>query len=137
MSLSYPLLGMGLRSWQYTATANADATKLPARLARLTGYLAVILVRKSLPASAASATAVSAAAPIAAGTAVAGAAARTTWTAGFGLGPSFVDLEIAAAEVFAVERGDSLGRVRVINHFHEAEAARFAGFAVGSHMNSR
>jgi hypothetical protein len=103
----------------------------------LTGYLAVILIGKSLTASAASATAVSAAAPIAAGTAIAGAAARSAWTAGFGLGPSFVDLEIAAAEVFAVERGDSLGRIRVIDHFHETEAARFTGFAVGSHMNSR
>src|ERR1700683_1427275 len=136
MSLSYPLLGMGLRSWQYTATANADATKLPARLTRLTGYLAVILVRKSLAPPAPGPPAVPAAAPIAAGTAVAGAAARAAWTAGFGLGPSFVDLEIAAAEGFAVERGDSLGRIRVIDHFHETEAARFTGFAVGSHMNS-
>jgi hypothetical protein len=130
---------MGLRRGNITATAdaNAGATKLPARFARLTGYLAVILIRKSLATSAASATAVSTAAPITAGTAIAGAAARSTWTAGFRLGPSFVDLEIAAAEVFAVERGDSLGRIRVIDHFHEAEAARFPGFAVGSHMYSR
>ena len=104
---------MGLRRGKTTATSNADVTELPTRLARLTGYLAVILVRKSFTAATAAPTAVSAAATIAARAAVAGTAARTTRTAGFGFGTSFVDLQIAPAEIFAVESCNGFGCIRV------------------------
>src|SRR5580700_6699045 len=98
---------MGLRRGKTTATCNADATELPTGLARLTRYLAVILVRKSFTATAAP-TAVSAAATIASRTAVAGTTARTTRAAGFRFRTSFVHLQIAAAEIFAVERSNCL-----------------------------
>src|SRR5271156_1484427 len=128
---------MGLRRSNITATAGADVTKLPTRLAGLTRNLAVILVRKSFTATAAS-TAVSAAATtIAARATVARAAARTAWAGGFGLGTSFVNLQIATTEIFAVESSNGLGRFSVVDHFHEAEAAGFAGFAIGSNMNAR
>ena len=37
-------------------------------------------------------------------------------------GTSFVDLEVAAAEVLAVQRGNSRLGFAIIGHFHEAEA---------------
>jgi hypothetical protein len=128
---------MGWRRGKITASTNADAIKLPARLARLTRYLAVILVRKSFAATAASSsTAISAAATIATRTTVAGAATRTARAARFGFGTSFIHLQIAPTKIFAVESGNGFGRIRVVDHFHEAEAARFSGFAVGGHMNT-
>src|SRR5471030_843895 len=129
---------MGLRRSNITATANADVTKLPTRLAGLTGHLAVILVRKSFTAATAASTAVSAAATtIAARATVARAAARTARAGRFGLGTSFVHLQTATTEIFAVESSNSLGRLSVVDHFHEAEAAGLTRFAIGGNMNAR
>src|ERR1700722_17966696 len=44
---------------------------------------------------------------------------------------------MAAAEVFPVERRDGLSGFRVVDHFDEAKAARFARLAIGSDVNAR
>lgn len=65
----------------------------------------------------------------------AGAPAATTAGAiGFGL--SFVDLEIASAELFAIEGGDGFGGFGIIGHFHKGEAASPAGLAISDNMNA-
>jgi hypothetical protein len=99
---------------------------LPARFARRARRAAIILVRESAAATAAAGTTAAAAA----------AAARTSSTA-FGLGARFVHLQVAAAEIFAVERGDGLGGFVVIRHFNESETAGAAGLAVHYDVNAR
>src|ERR1700735_932593 len=129
-------LGWVCEGAKTTATSNADVTELPTRLARLTGYLAVILVRKPFTAPAAP-TAVSAATTITTRAAIAGTAARTTRAAGFRFRASFVHLQIAPAWIFAVESSDSLGCIGVVHHFHEAKTAGFSGFAVSGDVDTR
>lgn len=107
---------------------------LPARLARLARGFAIILVRKFfLTTAAAPASAI--AATVSATTAT--SAARTAWASGFGLGPRFIDFQIASAEILAIESGDGFGGLIVILHFDETEAASAAGFAVRSNVDAR
>src|SRR6202046_2240982 len=87
---------MGLQRGKTTATSNADVTKLPTRFARLTGHFAIILVRKPFAATAPAASTISATTTISARAAVAGAASRTARAARFGLGPGFVNFQVAA-----------------------------------------
>jgi len=62
------------------------------------------------------------------------AAAATARSVAFG--PSFVDLEIASAERFAVEGGHGIGGFGIIGHFHKSETASSAGLAIGGNMNA-
>jgi hypothetical protein len=113
---------------------------LPARLARLTRDFAIILVRESFffatAGVAATGTAAIAAAITAAATtlstAAPAAATRSARTAsGFRFRASFVHLQIAAADVFAVQSCNGFGCFGVIGHFDEAETARASGFSIG------
>jgi hypothetical protein len=99
-----------------------EQQELPAGFAWLAGGFAVIFARES------------AAAPSAALTTAAAVTAATTGTVG--LGPGFVDLEIAAAERFAVEGGYGIGGFGIIGHFHKSETASSAGLAIGGNMNA-
>src|SRR5271154_111804 len=122
---------------------------LPARLARLTRDFAIIFVRESFFAAAASVPAARASAIAAivifAATATAvtattaAAAARTTRTAaaGFRFRACFIYFQIATADVFAVESRDGFRCFSVIRHFHETEAARPTGLAIGGHVHAR
>src|SRR5271170_148964 len=122
---------------------------LPARLARLTRDFAIILVRESflaaaarVPAAGTSAIAAivifaaTAATVTAAATAAAARTARTA-AAGFRFRTGFIHFQIAAADVFAVERRDGFRCFSVIRHFHESEAARAAGLAIGGDVHTR
>ena len=81
-------------------TGSNEKRELPAGFARLARGFAVILVGESAAATTAGMTT---------------AAAATTATAlTVGLGPSFVDFEFAAAELFAVEGGDGFGGFGII-----------------------
>src|SRR5277367_5772684 len=95
---------------------------LPARLARLTRDFAIIFVGESFLAAAASVP-----------------AARTARTAaaGFRFRTGFIHFQIAAADVFAVERRDGFRCFSVVRHFHETEAARAAGLAIGGDVHTR
>src|SRR6516225_27485 len=93
---------------------------LPARFARLTGGLPIVLVRKS--AATATATGTSAAAIVARGA--------------LALGPRFVDPEVAASHFFSVESGNGLRGLRVIRHFHESKTASTACFPIRGNMNA-
>src|ERR1700680_1529598 len=95
---------------------------LPARLARLARRFAIILVGEA-SAPAASAT-------------TAGVAAAAFWPAAFFPGARFVYLQVAPANLFAVETGDGFGGFGVIGHFHESKAAGPAGLAVGGNVNA-
>jgi hypothetical protein len=53
-----------------------------------------------------------------------------------GFGPSLVDLEIASAELLAIEGRNGFGGFGIIGHFHKGEAARPAGLAIGDNMNA-
>jgi hypothetical protein len=118
---------------------------LPARLARLARDFAIIFVRESFFAAAAAgiATRASGVAAIVilttTATAIAAATAATwaarTAAAGF-FRPGFVDFEVAAADVFAVERGDGFGCLGIVGHFDETEAAGTAGFAIGGDVHA-
>src|SRR5512146_2961033 len=87
-----------------------DWLKLPARLARLARMAAVVI-------SAAAAT----------------ATAAESAAAALGLGASFVDRQRTPAGIASVQRGDGRIRLLVVGHFHEPEAARPAGIAIGDH----
>src|SRR5438874_2056683 len=97
-----------------------EKRELPAGFARLARGFAVIFVRES-----------------SAATAMTTAGASAAITAGaVAFRPGFVDLEIAAAELFAIEARDSVGGFRIIGHFDKGEAASPAGFAIGDNMNA-
>lgn len=106
---------------------------LPARLARLARGFAIILMRKLFLATAA-APASAITATISATTAA--SAAGTARAAGFGLGPRFVNFQIASAEILAIESGDGFGGFVVILHFNETEPASPAGFAVCGNVDA-
>jgi hypothetical protein len=107
---------------------------LPARLARLARGFAIILVRKFfLAAAAASASTIAATVS----TTTAASTAGTARAAGFGLGPRFVDFQVASAKILAIESGDSLGGFIVIWHFDETEPASASGFAVSGDVDAR
>src|SRR5438034_515538 len=101
-----------------TRVNNEDECELPAGFARLPRGFAIVLVGKS-----------------AAAMSTAGASAAITAGA-VAFRPGFVDLEIAAAELFAIEARDSVGGFRIIGHFDKGEAASPAGFAIGDNMNA-
>src|SRR5947208_1382324 len=101
-----------------TRVNNEDECELPAGFARLPRGFAIVLVGKS-----------------AAARSTAGASAAITAGA-VAFRPGFVDLEIAAAELFAIEARDSVGGFRIIGHFDKGEAASPAGFAIGDNMNA-
>ena len=112
---------------------------LPARLARLARDFAIIFVRESFFAAAATGIAARASgvAAIIIFTATTGA---TTWAArtaaaGF-FRPGFVDFEVAAADVFAIERGNGFGCLGIIGHFDETEAAGTASLAIGGDVHA-
>jgi len=111
--------------------------QLPARFAGLTSHFAVILVGKSLATATTAAASIATAAPIAAGVPSRATSRSARAAAGFRLGARFVDLKIATAEVFSVERRDGFSGFRVVYHLDEAEAARFARLAIGSDVNAR
>src|SRR5208282_3291051 len=116
---------------------------LPARLARLPRDFAIIFVRESFFAAAASVPAARASAIAAivifaatATTISTATTAATTWAArtaaaGFRFRACFIHFQIAAADVFAVESRDGFRCFSVIRHFHETEAARPTGLAIG------
>src|SRR6267378_3669758 len=106
--------------------------KLPARLTRLPRRIAIIFIRKPVAPAAAlapAATAARSASP-----------ARTTkalWPSRstFALWACFVDLQIAPANFFSVQRRHGLRRFRVVRHFHERKAARAARLPVHGHVD--
>ncbi|HVH60169.1 MAG TPA: hypothetical protein VM709_07535 [Candidatus Sulfotelmatobacter sp.] len=67
-------------------------------------------------------------------TTAAAAAAITTGAVAFR--PGFVDLEIAASELFAIEGRDGFGGFHIIWHFDKREATGPARFAIGDNMNA-
>jgi hypothetical protein len=103
-----------------------ERQELPARLARLASGFAVIFVGESAAATSASTTTV-----MTTGVVATAATARTVafW-------PGFVDLEITAAELFAVEGGHSFASFGIIGHFHEGKAASPAGLAIGDNVDA-
>jgi hypothetical protein len=117
---------------------------LPARLAWLSRYFAVVFIRETAFAAPAFVSAAFAAwAAIA--TAIAAAVAATTIAATSGtawaaaarfFGTSFVHFDISAAHVFSVESCNRRRRFRVIDHFDEAEAAGFSRFAIHRNVNT-
>jgi hypothetical protein len=112
---------------------------LPARLARLSRAIAVILVREStaLPASAAL-VAATVATPVSATVAVEPAAATAaSRTTGCGLGASFVHLEIAPPDFFSIETCYGLGCFCIVGHFNKCKSARPAGLAIGRDVDAR
>src|SRR3984885_2914982 len=118
---------------------------LPARLARLTRDFAIILVRESFffataGVAATGTAAIAVAITAAASTLSAAAPAATTraarTAAGFRFRASFVYLQIAATDVFAVESCNGFGCFGVIGHFDETEAARASGFAIGGDVDA-
>src|SRR3974390_2694907 len=58
-----------------------------------------------------------------------------TATGAVGLGARFIDVQIAAAEVGAVEGFDRLVSGIVVHHLDEREAARLSGVAVGDNVH--
>ena len=118
---------------------------LPARLARLARDFAIIFVRESFFAAAAAgiATRASGVAAIVILTTTAttiAAATAATWAArtaaaGF-FRPGFVDFEVAAADVFAIERGNGFGCLGIVGHFDETEAAGTASLAIGGDVHA-
>src|SRR5271155_4446058 len=117
---------------------------LPARLARLTRDFAIIFVRESFLAAAATiaavTSAVAAAIAAAAASVPAAAPAAAAWAArtaaGFRFRARFVHFQIAAADVLAVQGRDGLGRFGVVGPFHKAEATRAAGLAIGGDVHA-
>jgi hypothetical protein len=118
---------------------------LPARLARLTRDFAIILVRESFffatAGVAATGTAAIAATITAAATTLSAAAPAATAraarsAAGFRFRASFVYLQIAATDVFAVESCNGFGCFGVIGHFDETETARASGLAIGGDVDA-
>ena len=118
---------------------------LPARLARLTGAIAVVFVGEpatllTAPASVSTISTIGTTitASIATPVAVESPTATTgTRTAGCGLGTSFVHLQIAATDWFSIQSGDRCGGFGVVGHFHERESAGPSGFAVHCDMDTR
>jgi hypothetical protein len=115
---------------------------LPARLARLTRDFAIIFVRESFFAPAATVSAIASAVSAAIATTISAAvpaaapwAARTA-AAGFGFRASFVDFQIAAADVFAVQGRDGFGCFGIVGHFDETETAGPAGLAIGGDVHA-
>src|ERR1700733_1698921 len=106
--------------------AQTTRGELPARLARLAGSLAIIFVRES-----------AATAAISAATAATTPAAAARRSPAFGLGASFVHLQITTPDLFSIKAGDCLRRFFIIRHFHKSEAARPAGLPVHRHVNAR
>ena len=88
--------------------------------------------REGLPAAAAAAAATAAAttAEAAAATAAAATEAATTTTAAAFAGLGFVDGQVTAIDVLAVESSDRCLRFGVVGHFHKAETAGTARLAV-------
>jgi hypothetical protein len=118
---------------------------LPARLARLTRDFAIILVRESFffatAGVAATRTAAIAAAITAAATTLAAPAPAATTrsartSAGFRFRACFVYLQIAAADVFAVQSCNGFGCFGVIGHFDKTETARASGLAIGGDVDA-
>src|ERR1700722_18956930 len=120
---------------------------LPARRARLTRDFAIIFIRKSFLAAAATAaiaaagaSAVAAAITAAATTVTAAAPTAATWStrsaAGFGFRAGFIYFQIAAADVFSVERRDGFRCFGIVGHFDETETARAAGLAIGGDVHA-
>src|SRR5580704_11736342 len=87
-----------------------NQTLLPSRLTRCSRRAAIIFIRESATAPASTA---------ATRTAAPAAAARAA-SAAFGLRARFVHFQIAAAEIFAVERGDRLCGFVIVRHFNES-----------------
>jgi hypothetical protein len=106
---------------------------LPARLARLARGLAIIFVREFFLSAAATPSTAIAATVSATTTAP---AARTARTAGFGLRPRLIDLQVSSAKILAIEGGDGFGGFIIILHFDETEAASASGFAVGGDVDA-
>jgi hypothetical protein len=113
---------------------------LPARLARLTRDFAIIFVRESFLAAATTAAIAAAGASTVAAAVTAAAPTAATWSArsaaGFGFRAGLIYFQIAAADVFAVERRDGFRRFGVVGHFDETEAARAAGLAIGGYVHA-
>jgi hypothetical protein len=116
---------------------------LPARLARLARDFAIILVRESFFATAAgiAASRAAAVAAVVIFTAAITAAAAATWAArtaaaGFRFRTGFVNFQVAAADIFAIQRRDRFGSFGIIGHFDEAETTRASGLAIGSDVHA-
>jgi hypothetical protein len=88
-----------------------------------------------LPAIAATTTA-AAAATASAITPIATAATTTTAAGTFRLGPGFVHVDGASANLRAVERGDCFLAVFVAGHFYESETAGAACVTIGHDANA-
>ena len=98
---------------------NKNECELPAGFARLPRGFAIVLVGESATA------------------AMTTAGASAVITAGaVAFRPGFVNLEVAAAELFAIEGRDGVGGFRIIWHFDKREPASPAGFAIGDNMNA-
>src|SRR5271163_3514552 len=107
---------------------------LPARLARLPRDFAIIFVRESFLAAAATIAATATSVATAASTSATRSARPAA--AGFGFRARFVYFQIASADVFTVERGDGFRRFSVVRHFDETETARPAGLAIGGDVHA-
>ncbi len=70
--------------------------------------------------------------PAAATAAVTAESTTTTAACTIFLRPGFVDIESPAIHITAVKTGDGFQSLAVVAHFHESEAARPAGVAVGN-----
>ena len=107
---------------------------LPARLARLSRAIAVILVRESaalLPATA------PVAAPFAPAVPVEPATTSASRPAGCGLWAGLIHLQIAPTDFFSVEAGNSFRRFRIVGHFHKCESAGSSRFTVRRNVDTR
>src|SRR6266403_2188633 len=107
---------------------------LPARLARLSRAIAVILVRESaalLPATA------PVAAPFAPAVPVEPAAPSASRPAGCGLWAGLIHLQLAPTDFFSVEAGNSFRRFRIVGHFHKCESAGSSRFTVRRDVDTR
>jgi hypothetical protein len=67
--------------------------------------------------------------------AIATACAWATWSARFP-GTRFIDLQIAAADILAIESGHCFGSLGIVGHFDEREAAGATRFPVGGDVHA-
>jgi hypothetical protein len=88
------------------------------------------LVTVASPAATAAATSAAVSTIASAATTTAVATAATT-TAAFGLGPRFIYVDGASADLRTVESGNCLFSIFVAGHLNETKAARAAGIAIG------